>query len=51
MVKFWDDMRQRERSKIVERIAMSEKHGVGLQAMAEKERLKKIDKLIQESKQ
>ncbi len=47
MVGFWADCRKRERMKVLERIKMAEKHGIGDLAMSEKARLKKLERIIE----
>ncbi len=50
MVKFWYEILKKSRSRCIERIKLSEKHGIGQMAMSEKARLKKIDKNLEKYK-
>jgi len=49
MVKFWAEMRQREKLVCQDRIKHAEKHGIGKMAMEEKARLQKLNKLIEDN--
>ncbi len=48
MVKFWAEMRKREKLVCQERIKHAEKHGLGKMAIEEKARLQKLNRMIEE---
>ncbi len=50
MVKFWNEMRKREKMVVLDRIKFAEKHGIGKMSMDEKQRLVKLNKKIEDSK-
>ncbi len=50
MVKFWDEARKKELSRVTERIKFAERHGIGKMAMDEKKRKQKLEKLIEDAK-
>ncbi len=51
MVKFWYENRKIALAEVKENIKRAEKHGIGMLAMSEKQRLKKLERIIELAKQ
>ncbi len=51
MVKFWDEARKIALANVKENIKRGEKHGIGMYTMSEKQRLKRLERIIELSKQ